>query len=74
MANAPGVDYKEMRFPRAVRCGLGGGPSTTNYDLSIEIQAGERPSVASASGAQVVATACPGCIVQLRDALHRYGR
>lgn len=71
LANAPGVDYKEMRFPCSC-CGLGGGLSTTNYDLSIEISRRKAESVA-ASGAQVVATACPGCIVQLRDALHRYG-
>lgn len=71
LANAPGLNYKEMRFPCSC-CGLGGGLSTTNYDLSIEISGRKAESIA-ASGAQVVATACPGCIVQLRDALHRYG-
>ncbi|MBI5236020.1 MAG: (Fe-S)-binding protein [Deltaproteobacteria bacterium] len=71
LANAPSLSYKEMRFPCSC-CGLGGGLSTTNYDLSIEISRRKAESIAL-SGAQVVATACPGCIVQLRDALHRYG-
>ncbi|MBI5559731.1 MAG: hypothetical protein HY883_00440 [Deltaproteobacteria bacterium] len=25
------------------------------------------------TGADVVATACPGCIIQIKDALHRFG-
>ncbi|MBI5971231.1 MAG: (Fe-S)-binding protein [Deltaproteobacteria bacterium] len=71
LANAPGVEFKEMKFPCAC-CGLGGGLSTTNYELSIEIARRKAQSVKD-SGADVLATACPGCIVQLRDAMHRYG-
>ena len=71
IANADGVMFKEMRFPCSC-CGLGGGLSTTNYELSIEIARRKAQSVKE-SGADVLATACPGCIVQLRDAMHRYG-
>lgn len=71
LANAAGVKFKEMKFPCSC-CGLGGGLSTTNYELSIEITKRKAESV-KASGAEVLATSCPGCIVQLRDAMHRYG-
>ncbi|MBI5887282.1 MAG: (Fe-S)-binding protein [Deltaproteobacteria bacterium] len=63
--------FKQMRFPCSC-CGLGGGVSLTNYELSIEITKRKAESVRD-SGAEVVATACPGCIVQIRDGLHRYG-
>jgi len=65
------VRFKEMRFPCSC-CGLGGGVNYANYDLSIEITKRKAESVRD-SGAQIVATACPGCIVQIRDGLHRYG-
>ncbi len=71
ISSAPGVRFKEMKFPCSC-CGLGGGLSTTNYELSIEITRRKAESV-KASGAEVLATSCPGCIVQLRDAMHRYG-
>lgn len=69
--SAPGVVFKEMKFPCGC-CGLGGGLSTTNYDLSINITKRKIDSI-KASGADIVATACPGCMVQLRDGLHKYG-
>ncbi|MBI5562099.1 MAG: (Fe-S)-binding protein [Deltaproteobacteria bacterium] len=71
ISNAKGVAFKEMRFPCGC-CGLGGGLSTTNYELSMEITRRKAEGVRDA-GADVVVTACPGCIVQLRDGLHRYG-
>ncbi len=66
-----GIEFKNMKFACSC-CGLGGGLSMTNYDLSIAISK-RKADGALASGADVVATACPGCIVQLRDAMHRYG-
>ncbi|MBI5886386.1 MAG: (Fe-S)-binding protein [Deltaproteobacteria bacterium] len=69
--SAPGVVFKEMKFPCGC-CGLGGGLSTTNYDLSISITKRKVDSI-KASGADIVATACPGCMVQLRDGLHKHG-
>ncbi|HLC18622.1 MAG TPA: (Fe-S)-binding protein [Thermodesulfobacteriota bacterium] len=65
------LEFREMKFPCSC-CGLGGGLSLFNYDLSMEIAERKAESI-RATGADVVATACPGCIVQLRDALHRYG-
>lgn len=65
------IAFKEMAFPCSC-CGLGGGLSLTNYDLSIEITERKIESI-RASGADIVATACPGCMVQLRDGLHKYG-
>ena len=42
------------------------------YDLSKKI-ADEKAENIFRSGADVVATACPGCIIQIRDALRRRG-
>lgn len=66
-----GVVLKEMKHPCSC-CGLGGGLSISNYELSMEITKRKAESVRE-SGAEIVATACPGCMVQLRDGLHRYG-
>ena len=71
IAGAKGVTFKEMKHPCSC-CGLGGGLSTSNYELSIEIARRKAESVRD-TGADVLVTACPGCIVQLRDALHQYG-
>lgn len=68
---APGVKFKNMKFACSC-CGLGGGLSMTNYDLSIAISK-RKAEGALKSGADVVATACPGCIVQLKDSMHHYG-
>lgn len=71
ISNAAGVVFKEMKFPCSC-CGLGGGLSTTNYELSIDITKRKAESIRD-TGADMVVTACPGCIVQLRDGLHKYG-
>ncbi len=71
IASAKGVELKEMKHPCRC-CGLGGGLSISNYGLSMEITRRKAESVRD-SGADIVVTACPGCIVQLRDGLHRYG-
>ncbi|WKZ33888.1 MAG: (Fe-S)-binding protein [Thermodesulfobacteriota bacterium] len=66
-----GTALKEMKNP-CLCCGLGGGLMYTNYELSMEI-AGKKAENIKKSGADVVATACPGCIIQLKDGLHRAG-
>ncbi|MBW7956781.1 MAG: (Fe-S)-binding protein [Deltaproteobacteria bacterium] len=66
-----GVKLKEMKNP-CLCCGLGGGLMYANYELSMEIAAKKAENIKK-SGADVVATACPGCIVQLKDGLHRAG-
>lgn len=49
-------------------CGLGGSFSITHYDVSRKIAAHKAEAIA-ACGADAVVTACPGCMIQLRDAL-----
>lgn len=66
-----GVVLKEMKNP-CLCCGLGGGLMYNNYKLSMEIAAKKAENIKN-SGAAIVATACPGCMVQLRDGLHRFG-
>jgi glycolate oxidase iron-sulfur subunit len=66
-----GMTFKEMGNPCKC-CGLGGGLTFANYDLSMEIAKNKVDDI-KGTGAQVVATACPGCIVQLKDGLHRFG-
>jgi Fe-S oxidoreductase len=71
IASANKVKLKEMKHPCSC-CGLGGGLSISNYELSIEITRRKAESVGD-TGADAVVTACPGCMVQLRDGLFRYG-
>lgn len=71
LAKNKSLALKEMRFPCSC-CGLGGGLSYSNYEMSMDVMKRKAESIRD-SGAEVVATACPGCIVQLRDGLHRHG-
>jgi glycolate oxidase iron-sulfur subunit len=65
----PGVRVVEMRQP-ARCCGGAGSFSVTHPGLSVAI--GERKAEdILATGAEVVATACPGCRLQLADVLCR---
>ena len=60
---------REMAHPEAC-CGLGGTYCLTHMDLSKKIQSRKIENIV-ASGADCVATACPGCIMQLRDGIRR---
>ena len=71
LLDSSGAEFVEMKNPCRC-CGLGGGLGFTNYPLSMEI-ACEKVENIKASGADVVATACPGCMIQLRDGLNRFG-
>ena len=64
-----GFNLKEMKHPCRC-CGLGGSFSITNYELSSEINRLKAEDI-KGTGAEIVATACPGCMVQLRDGLHK---
>ncbi len=66
-----GLELREMRHPCSC-CGLGGGVGFTNYELSMEVAEYKAENIKE-SGAEIVATACPGCMVQLKDSLHRFG-
>lgn len=67
----PQVDYVEMDGA-ALCCGLGGSFAVAQPELSRRI--GQRKVAGlTASGAQMVASSCPGCILQLQDIIVRAG-
>jgi glycolate oxidase iron-sulfur subunit len=71
LESLPGIEFVEMQD--ADRCCGGGGLfSMSHYDLSVKIG---RQKVANIieTGAEVVATACPSCVLHLTDLLRREG-
>jgi len=69
LRSIPHIQYVEM--PDADRCcGMGGSFSIHHYGISRKI-AQKKALAVQASGADLVVTACPGCIAQLNDALIR---
>ena len=80
LATSTGCDEEMMRvFGEAFVeldddgcCGFGGSFSLDHYDLSKEIARAKIESI-ERSGADVVVTACPGCLVQLIDNIERHG-
>lgn len=67
----PQVEFVEMTGAGTC-CGLGGTYSVYHYDTSKEIGAKKAANIA-ASGAELVATDCPGCIMQLQDSINHAG-
>jgi glycolate oxidase iron-sulfur subunit len=67
LKNLPGVEFVEMRDAQKC-CGGGGSFSFYNYDLAKQISRHKVNNVES-SGASVVVTGCPGCMLQLKDQL-----
>lgn len=67
----PGVQYVEMREANRC-CGQGGSFNIAHYDLSLKILEKKIQAVQE-SGAEMVATACSGCLLQLMDGLHQAG-
>jgi glycolate oxidase iron-sulfur subunit len=53
-------------------CGQGGSFNIANYDLSLKILERKIQAIEE-TGADVVATACSGCLLQLMDGLHQAG-
>ncbi|MDO8356895.1 MAG: FAD-binding and (Fe-S)-binding domain-containing protein [Nitrospirota bacterium] len=67
LAGLPGVDYVEM--PDADRCAGGAGTYLVkDFETSQRIVERKRKAVEQ-SGAEVVATSCPACMIQLRTGL-----
>src|SRR3990167_10846497 len=66
-----GARFKEMGHPCRC-CGLGGSFNITNYDFSMEINRSKAEDIKN-TGADIVATACPGCMIQIKDGLHQIG-
>ncbi len=67
----PQVDYVEMENAGSC-CGLGGTYSVYHYDTSKKIGAKKAANIET-SGAALVATDCPGCIMQLQDSINHAG-
>lgn len=67
----PNVDFVEME-DAALCCGLGGTFSVYHYECSKAIGAKKIPGLQD-SGAAQIATACPGCIIQLQDVINHAG-
>ena len=53
-------------------CGCGGSFNLQHYDLSKDIGIQKRNNIV-ASGAEVVATGCPACMLQISDMLSQHG-
>ena len=60
---------REMESPETC-CGLGGTFAISHMDLSKKIQK-HKIEDALNTGADCIATACPGCVLQLRDGIRR---
>jgi len=67
----PGIKLLEMRDSQRC-CGGGGSFSFYHYDLSKQIS-GRKVEDIEATGASVVVTGCPGCMLQLKDQLGQKG-
>lgn len=61
--------FVEMERPGEC-CGLGGSYSLTHYDVSCSLGEAKVASIRR-TGADIVATTCPGCILQIQDQLAR---
>jgi glycolate oxidase iron-sulfur subunit len=64
-----GLNYAEM--PNAdLCCGMGGSFSVVHYDITKKIGAKKMDGV-KATGADIVVTACPGCMMSLADSVYQ---
>ena len=70
LIKASGAELREMDNQSC--CGLGGGLAFENYEMTIDISSKKAKSI-ERTGAGIVATACPGCMVQTRDGLNKEG-
>lgn len=67
----PKVEFVEMADADRC-CGCGGSFNLQHYGLSKDIGKIKRDNIA-ASGAEVVATGCPACMMQISDMLSQHG-
>jgi glycolate oxidase iron-sulfur subunit len=68
LKSLPNVDFVEMEKASSC-CGLGGTFSVYHYDTSRQIGAAKLDGIRE-SKAELVATGCPGCIMQLQDTIN----
>ena len=67
----PGVELAEMDAADRC-CGLGGTFNVYHYESSMTINEAKSRAIIE-TGAQAVATGCPGCMMQLSDGLKQHG-
>ncbi len=67
----PGIEFVEMEGADRC-CGLGGTFSAYHYGMSQGIGSIKAAGIES-SAAELVATACPGCMMQLQDSINHAG-
>ncbi|HWP97856.1 MAG TPA: (Fe-S)-binding protein [Syntrophomonadaceae bacterium] len=65
----PGLEFVEMSLANRC-CGGSGTFSLTHYDLSMKVLDKKMES-AMATGADIIATCCPSCVLQLRYGVRR---
>jgi glycolate oxidase iron-sulfur subunit len=70
LSSIEGVEYVEMEGADDC-CGLGGVFGIDHREISLAIQARKMQSI-KRTGAQVVVTSCPGCMIQLSDGARRH--
>jgi glycolate oxidase iron-sulfur subunit len=71
LRGTPGVDLVEMEGADKC-CGLGGTFNVYHYESSLAINRMKSAAIIN-TGAQAVATGCPGCMMQLSDGLKQHG-
>ncbi len=71
LKSLPWIEFIEMDEPDAC-CGGAGGFNLKHYDLSLKIGKSKIDSI-KRTGADVVATGCPSCQMQIMDLLNRAG-
>jgi len=71
LRGTPGVELTEMEGADLC-CGLGGTFNVYHYDASMKINATKSAAIIR-TGAEAVATGCPGCMMQLSDGLKQHG-
>jgi glycolate oxidase iron-sulfur subunit len=71
LKGTPGIELVEMEGADRC-CGLGGTFNVYHYESSLKINEGKSAAI-RATGADAVATGCPGCIMQLSDGLKQAG-
>ena len=71
LCSVPGLELAEMETPERC-CGLGGTFNVYHYESSMAINEAKSRAIIN-TAAQVVATGCPGCMLQLADGLKQHG-
>ena len=71
LKSIPGVVFKEMSQPDAC-CGSGGSYVLSHYETSSSIGKRKAEDI-DKTGAEVVSTGCPACMMQLLDNINRFG-